>query len=357
MSALNAPSQGILDLGFVANPASGWKAWNGVSCIIGGADGAFIFSGTRDIGAWLSESLEHLQDRTLRQICLPLSHDSGMHTMTNSTLFATDSMVVTQWRDIAGQLALGIRAFDIRPAIWYGTYYTGHFGNTESPVGWQGGTGQSIGDMVDQVNRFTLTNPELIILHISHDLNTDQRYRGFSQEEWNGLFKLLDGLNHRYQADNGNVDLSSIPLKRFIGEGKPAVIVRFDWDDSGSYTLGNRAGHGFFYKSCLPNLYDAYANTNDPDALVSDQISKMKNERGDPNKPVFSLDWALTMQSWDVAGSNLLTWADRKMTPRLGPCILPAVSKEVFPNVIGLDGVRTTDAVAIAAAINIRAAW
>ena len=353
MSVLNDPEQTTINLGFAQNPVQS-PGYNGTSMILSGVDGAFVCSSPDAIGPWMYQSLNYLGDRTLRHMCLPMSHDSGMSELTTHTTWATSDNTVTQHRSIGDQLSLGVRAFDIRPVVLEGgTYYTGHYDDVGEEIGWQGGSGQPISEIISQINSFTDNHSELIILNISHELNVAQSYSSFTQNDWNGLFSLLDGLNSRYSAPSANTDLTTIPLKNFIGQNQAAVILRFDFDGTGSSpNFGERAGHGFFYSTSFPDYYDSYTDTNDPDKLVSDQIGKMKQQRSSPDDPVFCLNWAMTMSGADVLTASLLVWADVDMTPRLGPSILPALSDSVYPNFVDLDGVNTTDAVAIATAIN-----
>jgi hypothetical protein len=236
---------------------------------------------------------------------------------------------------------------------WRVAFYAGHYKSYEE-VEYQGGTGQKISHIVNQINNFISTNSELVILHISRDFNVDKYYTPFSVDDWNMLFTLLDGLSHLYSADSGRTDLTTIPLNTFIGGRQAAVIIRFaSIDGPDDIDLGNRAGKGFFYSTLFPGLYDVDANTDDPDQLMQDQFGRMKERRSSPDNPVFSLDWALTAPDVnDYEVEDLRWWADICMTPRLGPCIIPQISKTVYPNIISVDGVLTTDVVATATAIN-----
>ena len=119
---------------------------------------------------------------------MPGSHDAGMSTLTSGTAMGTRANVITQTQSIGGQLNAGSRYFDIRPVISAGQYVTGHYGRIEQlgVVTWQGGNGQSIDSIISEINAFTACNQELIILRLSHDLNTDvgnEGYRSFTQHE------------------------------------------------------------------------------------------------------------------------------------------------------------------------------
>ncbi len=143
LSTVNNPQGSTIDLG-----------WN--------EDGVtpFILSGTVDKFAssnppsdWMQKNLSSLGNRQLRQLCILGSHDSGMSVVTGRTGFADSGIVITQSRDIGQQLALGARYFDIRPVIAGGAFKTGHYSKIPvNPIGWQGADGQTIQDIIRQIN-------------------------------------------------------------------------------------------------------------------------------------------------------------------------------------------------------------
>ena len=96
---------------------------------------------------------------------------------------------MTQELDVLGQLRAGARYLDIWPVISHADYYTGHYTKTDQ-AGWQGSAGQSIDEVIDNVNDFTASNSELIILYLSHSANTDTDYSPFeaSLSPLNGFF-------------------------------------------------------------------------------------------------------------------------------------------------------------------------
>ncbi|KUJ14780.1 PLC-like phosphodiesterase [Mollisia scopiformis] len=88
---------------------------------------------------WMQQTLHIIGDKTLSQISIPGSHDSGMSVNSGGTFAATDGVVQTQSLNIMRQLVEGIRYFDIRPVLGNGKWYCGHYGDTgNSTLGWQG---------------------------------------------------------------------------------------------------------------------------------------------------------------------------------------------------------------------------
>lgn len=120
----------------------------------------------------MSEIHLTLGPKTLRQLCLPGTHDVGMSTFVPDTTFAAPCNTLTQTSFILDQLQLGSRYFDIRPVIHATQFYTGHY--TELNIAgrntWQGANGQSMASVISDINAYTQDNPELVILYLSHDL-------------------------------------------------------------------------------------------------------------------------------------------------------------------------------------------
>ena len=274
-----------------------------------------------------------------------------------------DKAVLCQFRSVADQLAYGVRCFDIRPIGRGPEFETGHYGNSDA-VGWQGASGQTMEEVIDQINAFTKENQELIILNVSHAYDADDGFREFHNRDWGDVFNSqFDRLQNLYYASSPDADLSRIKIKELIQDGnKAAVIVRLGFDRNNEALVKNmekRLGKGYFWPENLP-IFDSYANKNDPNELMDDQFAKLQKERGGKapaDGEVFCIGWALTPGGGDVVfGSfSLLDWARLAMTPRLSVLFDDKTSKACYPNILGMDGVETTDATAMAVAISTRA--
>jgi hypothetical protein len=167
---------------------------------------------------WMQRNLSTLGHRQLRHLCIPGSHDSGMSLITGHTGFADPAIVLTQSNDIGAQLSLGARYFDIRPTLAAGAFKTGHYSKIPVDlIGWQGANGQAVQDIIRQINDFTADNAELIILNLSHDLNTDvgRQYRPMNQGEWDGTADGYQGLvccQHRRSNHRRSIYARSRPV-------------------------------------------------------------------------------------------------------------------------------------------------
>ncbi len=290
---------------------------------------------------WMQNNLSLLGERTLRQICMPGSHDAGMSSFGTHTTFATDDNTLTQCVDILGQLKLGARYFDVRPVIAGGEYLTGHYSSVDQLGGsWQGSNGQSVKSIIDDVNTFTENFKELVVLYLDGEKNTDvgnYSYRGFNQDEWNTLLQILaGGLNHLHVNADAAVDLTTLPFKSFIGSGEAAVVVVLP----DSVELGAFDGKGFYRQKRFP-VYNEYANSNNLDTMASDQLTKMAAQRQKEELSFFVLSWTLTQDgNQAVFGPSIRRLAETA-NANLQNKLLPACSSNCYPNVIFMDNIST----------------
>lgn len=342
IATINNPLGSVIDLG--------WSHDGKTPFILSGT--ADNFSSSNPPSNWMQANLITLGPRPIRHLCIPGSHDAGMSVLTGGTAFATPGNTLTQTKDIGTQLTLGSRYFDFRPVITGGQFSAGHYSDIEV-LGWQGGNGQKFTDIVEQVNSFTASNAELVVLNLSHDLNTDvgRDYRALDQGEWNRLFQELAGLNHLFVApDPTSVDLTTLTLNKFIGNGQAAVVVILQ-PSSSSITLGDYANLGFYFYSQF-NAWNSYSDTNVLDKMTTDQLNKLRQVRVDPDSQLFLLSWTLTQDAKDViVGPSIIELA-KTANPTIFTLLPPAVSSETYPNILYIDNFADSNVTALAIAIN-----
>ncbi|KAI0342816.1 PLC-like phosphodiesterase [Trametopsis cervina] len=334
------PQGTVLDLG--------WNHDSITPFILSGTDG--YFSSTNTPPNWMQANLPSFGNRTIRHLCIPGSHDSGMSNITGKTAFVDAGDVLTQSKNIGAQLSLGARYFDVRPVIASGHFAAGHYSQIEI-VGWQGADGQTFDDMISQINAFTASNKELIILNLSHDLNTDSGYLSLTQDEWNRLFQQLTGLNNLFVAPNPTtVDLTTLTLNQYIGNGQAAVVIVVQPGNS-SITLGNYATRGFYRYSQF-NAYNSYADTDDLDTMITDQLNKMRTVRTSQDSQLFLLSWTLTQDAGDIVSGDTILDLANKADPTLYSQLLPACSTTTYPNILYIDNFNDSNPTALAISIS-----
>lgn len=342
IATLNNPQGSILNLG--------WHHDGNTIFILSGAVGRF--NSVHPPPNWMQSNLTTLGPRPIRHICMPGSHDAGMSIIDGKTAFASPDNVLTQTISIANQLLLGARYFDLRPVIASGQFKTGHYSNLDV-VDWQGANGQSIAQIVDQLNAFTASNHELIVLNLSHAYNTDvgRDYRSFNQDEWNRLFQQMTGIQHLFVSSSG--DLTTLPLNQFIGNGQAAVVVVIQPDTTAipNFTLGQYAQRGFYLYGAY-DAYNNYAEKNKVSDMSKDQLDKMREQRTSPDAQTFLLSWTLTQAAGDIVGGTSIIDLANAANPAIFTDLPPAISRSTYPNILYIDNFNQSDITALAMAVN-----
>lgn len=280
---------------------------------------------------------------------MPGSHDAGMSSFRPGTVGANFANTQAQYLDFFQQLMSGSRYFDLRPVISSGQWVSGHYSalNIDNENVWVGGNGQSIGEIVTQVNSFTSQYRELVIINLSHTLDTDNDYKDLTQDQWNSLFDTLKGINNRFTVLNpGNTDFSNNVLGDFIADHASVFIVA---QLPGGIGLGGYANQGFYSGANFP-IFDSYSNTNDRSKMKGDQLQKLKDNRNvvaDPaaRKDKFHiLSWTMTQQAEDVlnpeqAIMNMAADAFDELVSEAYNAFTP----QSFPNVLYVDALGVRD--------------
>lgn len=322
--------------------------------VIGDKHRGFITTGF-DASTWMQNNLKSIGERTLQDVCMPGSHDAGMSILKSPTIGSFACNTKTQSNSIAKQLDLGVRYFDIRPIIGSGEYHTGHYSKVINS--WQGSRGESIRDIVASINKFTENKSELIVLFLSHALDTDHdnnNYKEFTRSQLNGLLKELKNINHLYAEEKGVIpDFRKMPLRSLIDKSsKVLVVLEKDLTD-----LNPDFESCFFPYNSL-GVYDKYSGTNDLNAMAADQFYKMAAQK--LINSYFLLSWTLTQSDAQAAGCfidptgitrgifNLATEANQNL-PRL---MMEYVNSIQFPNIIFIDYVADSNAALMAMYVN-----
>jgi len=318
------------------------------------------------------------QQKTLRQLCIPGSHDAGMSIAQDCELGATAGNTVTQLQGIGDQLLAGIRYFDLRP-VFDGNnpdaIFTGHF---DDIAGIRGCDGQPMREVLNQVASFITSaesSDEVVILKFSHFLDKlgperffkdPQEPLNFKQNLINTLIKLITATipAANLYVHSGSLRIADVPLAT-ITAGKGKVIILFDISelvdipararvklndnpDSGNVTYINS------YRDLAPGVtadwvtYDNFSDTPNVDIMTSDtdkqgqlfRIKQPDNHIGD----FFLLSWTLTLSGFQVVNPFAYSVAEVAQIANgvLAQDIIKSVmngtiTREFFPNIIYVD--------------------
>lgn len=297
---------------------------------------------------WMAQNLPYIGCLTLQEMVIPGSHDAGMSEI-NYPREGTAANSQTQTLNITGQLEAGIRYFDIRPTISHGQFYTGHYTDD------LGANGESIADIIADINRFTASgNKELIILELSHTMDTDSSYQAFSDSQYSSLLAQFHSTTKDLYTGHGADVISTVPLSDFISDG-PAVVIVCDERNASWLAANGFQSKGFYASTQLP-VYNNYADTTDLDDMRQDQYTKLVAQTAKPDNAdqLFLLSWTFTQDvvaAIGLGGSTLLESAAYfngflaqvgGTVPYTGPVTWVA-QKSGLPNIIMIDNVAANN--------------
>ena len=239
---------------------------------------------------------------------------------------------------------------------------SGHYTFVDSsPINfWQGGDGESIQSIIDQVNKFTSDHRELIVLSISHVQILSDRgflakferddFRDANENEWKDLLGRFEGLQQRWSETTN--DLTKVPLKDFIGPfngpGQSAVILVFD----DGVDIGNRAG--MFHNSVWP------WNGSDWQKPEVDRLNDLKAQESKVDARPFSYSGCHTQTREEAIACTLgqddksILNLSEKPKNKLFTELFPACTETIHPCSISMDAIDSSDLSALCLAISER---
>ncbi|KZV59337.1 PLC-like phosphodiesterase [Peniophora sp. CONT] len=292
--------------------------------------------------SWMQTHLHAIGDLPLFKICIPASHDAGVYRVGLSTSYGTQSNVLTQTRSIFDQLELGVRYLDIRPTLTSSApgrppapWATGHY--TDTKVGWQGGNGADLDEIIADVNRFTSENAELVFVEISHlqrltiDNPVSSNARGLTMDEKLDLLGVLGGFERLFSVSDGigkDTPLRSCTLKQFIGGGRAAVVVLVDGMGDCVDEIYNR----HFWPYDMPNG-QAYINVRDGASVTRTQTD---------GEAVWSTISFSQLFGPEYNSTSVLFLAKREQERRF-PWILSEYASTGYPGSIAMDRIQNLD--------------
>lgn len=240
-----------------------------------------------DRANWMRDRLSRLGTRSLQQLILPASHDSGMYTE------GLSSVARTQKLSILGQLENGIRYFDLRPKYDAGDdRFDIHHGGIEGPT---------LAEVLADIAAFVASHRELVIIDFSHFEDFGSHavstvYDKFTTQISNAIGPYM------FKTNSSGLRLAQLQLGQYLGSGVSSVLVCIDDDFAKEYP---KQGFWLFRNSLAPNVadgalrvFDQYADDMTYDNMRDDQLRKYENYNGYATSTVpcdlFLLSWTCT---------------------------------------------------------------
>ncbi|KAH7261771.1 hypothetical protein BKA59DRAFT_1822 [Fusarium tricinctum] len=265
-------------------------------------------------GDWMHMIHDTIKDRKLREVIMPGSHDAGMSYLSGKFHGdGTKGNTQTQGININHQLWAGSRWYDLRVvSIHKGSMADNDYSfwiSHMSELGgiYHGNTGESLNEVIDEINDFTSENPgEVIVLqfrylHGMHDAANSPR-RPWTKDIKGEFFKKLRTINNRCanvhlkEGAKGKKhaiqDLSISQLQRgatFTGaedtdqKANGCVLIFLDGasmltdteelTDSDTYSRGD----GIYHKDDM-HMEDAWPNETEVDDSAEEAVEMWLNQ-------------------------------------------------------------------------------
>ena len=237
-----------------------------------------------DRANWMHDRLNQIGSKMVKQLFIPGSHDAGMYTGGFSTLGKTQEL------SIYGQLAAGVRYFDLR-VEWNDPVFNIHHGTINGPL---------LSDVLQQIADFCNEgHQELVILDFSHFTHFVDSGTWFSFVD--EVIGKLDPWMYKTQRTDKR--LAEITLSEYISSGmKILVVVDEDWpvyDPVQGYWVFRNSDSDTAELGQL-RVFDQYSSDANYEDVKKDQTEKYDAYNGycdpDTNVPcdLFLLSWTCT---------------------------------------------------------------
>lgn len=344
--------------------------------------------GRRWMAALNQESKGAFFRQPLRSVCLPASHDAGA-AWPDCSLPEITGLVETQSLTIGEQLRAGIRFFDIRPFLRAddkagASFACGHYDNLPR-LGWQGGLGQRVDSLLDEVNAFCAQNPdELVLLLFSHFGTTAGSGLPLSLQR--KLIELVKGkVGTRLFKCQAGEQIHNWSIENLLKAGQ--VICLFETTDQTGgksedvfKSLADPANGIIPYanishdhpKATGTNLgvFDKYSNSYALFNVVQDQrdwkfikeYNATDNQRQFRRNGLFLLSHTATMKDFDAIAGTLakgenIRWHAVRLKRGLFPAVMSLFRKHChkpydrIPNLLYVDDVQARNEPALITAV------
>ncbi|KAK4060929.1 hypothetical protein Trihar35433_9854 [Trichoderma harzianum] len=289
-----------------------------VTLVITGSDSyGFITSIKYGAGNWMKGIYEVIKDRQIQHVVMPGTHDAGMSTISGQILSGGISEnTQTQGLNIYNQLRAGSRYFDLRVGSIHSitdtsdySFWTLHVNDETAEVA-VGNSGESLDDIISEINQFTAENPgEVIFFHVRYLIGI-REVPSLGPIYWttaivNDFFGKLRGVNNRC----GNLDTSTTfnqkPASYFMDQNGGNGCVVFLLAGDLQPTVPQDSVADGIYQANRLSIADDWSDLGDTQPMAEDQASDWKQViRGGSSDTFHISQWLV---SADIVTTTLLT--------------------------------------------------
>lgn len=327
--------------------------------ITGSGSHGFMASLNHGTGNWMKQIYDVIKDRPLQHIVMPGTHDAGMSTISNQiTSIGSKANTQTQALNIYDQLRVGARWFDLR-------ILSVHQSNTDDYAFWVahvndetadvpiGNTGESLSNIVDEINKFTSENPgEIIFIKLRYLIGIRRVPGGaikWDNDIVDNFFSELKKVNNRCGNLDTNTEFQRQKASYFMdqNDGAGCVVFLLNGDNIPDGVTSSSISDGLYPASQMA-VNDHWSDLPTTKPVAEDQTSVWSGiNRVEPftDDEFLISQWLVSADALQTTALTIQNIAIMPTNPALYWAGVNAMSPTQWPNVILVDyiGVVVTD--------------
>ena len=309
-------------------------------------------------GNWMRNMYDVIRDRPVRHLIMPGSHDSGMSKITNKiTSIGSVSNTQNQGVSIYDQLRAGSRWFDLRVGSVHANdnagqnngFWVMHLSDEMATLA-IGNTGESLDDVISELNRFTAENPGEVIFFAVRYLVGRYEFPDRGAITWNddvanAFFAKLRGVNNRCANLDTSTGFQNQKASYFLdqNQGKGCVLFLLN-----GHLNGRESPADGIYDISRVSLQDHWSNKMQASDMAPDQIATWHSVTRGGGSDYGSLligQWLVTPDAVASTAYTLQAFALQPTNPSLYWSGVNGMDPEHWPNVLLVDyvGVQKQD--------------
>ncbi|KAL4920057.1 PLC-like phosphodiesterase [Aspergillus aurantiobrunneus] len=308
---------------------------------------------------WMKQIYDVIRDRPLQHIVMPGTHDSGMSTISGEIVsIGSEANTQTQALNIYDQLRVGARWFDVRIMSVHQSniddyaFWVAHVNDETANVP-IGNTGESLSDIINEINQFTSENPgEIIFLKLRYLIGIRRVPSGpirWDNDIVNNFFTELKKINNRCGNLDTNTQFQDQHASYFMDQnnGAGCVIFLLNGDNLEDGVTRSSISDGLYPDSQM-TVNDHWSDLPTTQPVAEDQISVWSAiDRVSPftDDEFLISQWLVSADALQTTALTIQNIAIMPTNPALYWAGVNAMSPTKWPNVLLVDyiGVVITD--------------
>lgn len=325
----------------------------GVTLVITGSDSyGFTASLRHGQGNWMKGMYDVIKDRQMQHIVMPATHDSGMSQISGKIeSIGTNVNTQTQGLNIYNQLRAGARLFDLRVGSVHKllnkndySFWTMHVSDELAQVV-IGNTGESLDDVVKEINQFTAENPGEVIFFRVRYLNGILEVPADGPIYWstdivNNFFSKLKGINNRCGNLDPNTKFNKQKASYFMDQNGGKGCVLFLLNGNLKPNVPQDSVADGIYKNSMMDVWDNWSNLPDTQKMANDQVADWKTvgRSGNFRNDQFLIgQWLVSADPITTTALSIQNIGILPTNPALYWMGVNNMSPEAWPNAILID--------------------